>query len=123
MEPTLPGWQELQRQSKSFNDRQQNKIELLNHQIYRYKLLSENLKIIKSDRLIEKGEWIIYPLSDYEKIKTDGVNHKFSPNWSLPSKVIEVKNETAVVQLWGGGLRQVPLSIVHVLSIVQNRSI
>ena len=116
-EPLLPGWQGLRNQNDE-ELRDVKKTELRQQRLLREQLMSQNPVVVKSVSM-EVGDWVVYLLSNYEKMVTESKDSKmeYSPAWSLPAKVVEVKSEVVVVRPWGGksGTRQVPLSQVQKL--------
>lgn len=59
-------------------------------------------------------ESIIYLLSDYENRKNNEMT-KYSTLWSLPAKIVEVKDKVVVVKTWKETLRQVPFIQIYKL--------
>eukprot|EP00921_Rhytidocystis_pertsovi_P020260 GHVQ01032158.1.p2 GENE.GHVQ01032158.1~~GHVQ01032158.1.p2 ORF type:complete len:158 (-),score=13.67 GHVQ01032158.1:68-541(-) len=71
---------------------------------------------------IEIGQFVIYPLSSAERqsvATTAGETvSKYSPSWSLPSKVLLVKDkQLEVVEYATGKVRKVPLTQVRKLPV------
>jgi len=117
-EPVLPGWQSLVSEKATSASRQLAEV----NQIRGRNLIREVLKSERDPQLVAKpikvGDWIVYWLSNYEKLRDLSNNEllKYSPNWSLPAKVLELRSSTVTVQNWGTKrLRQVPLTFVRVL--------
>lgn len=81
-------------------------------QICRARLQEERqLRLVEAD--VKVGDWIVFWLSDYERSLSsrEGLT-KYSPKWSLPAKVSQVKDKTVIVKLWGDldCERQVPVA-------------
>jgi len=122
MEPTLPGWQHY---AWSHGDevRRAKLRELRYMSLIRSRLnLEDQLKIKEHVVSVKCGDWVVFVLSEYEKKQTLAnddklIAHKFSAGWSLPAKVIKVKDKICSVQVLGRNQepRQVPLSQVRKL--------
>ena len=114
-EPTLPGWQSIQRRNEENKERLTTLKEVRGREMCRFILdKDENLRLVEYD--VQPDDWIVYWLSDYEKKLENEGNIKYSASWSLPAKVKEIKDKTCVVILWGSQLeRQVPLAQVRCL--------
>eukprot|EP01071_Lankesteria_metandrocarpae_P012352 Lankesteria_metandrocarpae@DN5742_c0_g1_i1.p1 len=116
-EPTLPGWQKywdqhdgILRNQWQFEHRQQ---QLLRQQ------LANTIRGIGKTTNIKVGGWIVYYLSAAE-LRAEHYGEgmlKYTPHWSLPAKVIEVKDTTTVVQDWGQPNERRQLPLAHVRSL------
>lgn len=117
IEPTLPGWQPY-----AWNHpdqlRKAKLRELRYCAIIRNRLdLDDQLKMKDHVVSLKPGDWVVFTLSEYER-KTTKANdrepkvHKFLAGWSLPAKVVKVKDKVCYVQELGKTQepRQVPLS-------------
>lgn len=115
MEATLPGWQGLQHQDKCLSSRHLKRREERLKAIYRESLMQEQQVTLQVTENIKEGDWIVYLLSGYEQKALEGSESKYSPSWSLPAKVIKLKDRVCVVKTWQQRERQVPFTQVRVL--------
>jgi transposase InsO family protein len=120
MEPTLPGWQQLRRsipekgRKAVINDRRMR--DMMKAQV-RTELIAKS----EPDE-VEVGDIVVYSLSQYEQRRGQDVtkgepSNALAPKWSLPCKVLAVKDKTVDVALTGvsGAVRQVPFSMLRIL--------
>lgn len=116
-EPTLPGWQKYRNQHDDAL-RSLRLTELRQKQLLKAQLDRENYKVVQSDN-IQVGDWVVYLQSKYEKKVTspEGTNIKYSPLWSLPAKVTQVKPTIIYARNWGTSdePRQIPKTQVYKL--------
>lgn len=116
-EPTLPGWQFFRRKEDA-SVRKATMREHRHHQLIRSQINYEELKVSPLVLVLKPGDWVVYELSDYERKAASKENpttltsSKYLPSWSLPSKVLEVKDKVVIVQLMGQATssRQVPIN-------------
>lgn len=118
MEPTFPGWQKY-RQQDDAQLRQLQQQEHRNRALLKSVLQKEEYRLIPREKF-KLGDWVVFFRSQYEKsVSTpEGASLKYSPLWSLPAKVIDVRPGVLLVQEWGtyGRPRQVPMAHVRLLT-------
>lgn len=117
-EPNLPGLQGFQ-QRQSSTDHLTYLEHLRAHNIQR-QLLKENphLELVRKTQ-VKLNDWVVYLLPDYkENIKQDLIS-KFSHRWSLPAKIIAIKNNQITVENWGNK-RQVEIPISRIKHLQGN---
>ena len=119
MELTLPGWQRYRREASEAKLREASVREERLKAIARHQLQEEDtLRLLPTE--VKVGSWVVFWLSEYERrtqdLETPGA-HKYSPKWSLPAKVKEVRDKVCTVEPWGtpDKERQVPLAQVRLL--------
>jgi hypothetical protein len=62
------------------------------------------------------GDWVVYLLPNYERKVKENLATKFTKIWSLPAKIVAVKDKVLDVAEWPGRkIIQVPLSKVRIL--------
>ena len=119
IEPTFPGWQQLKKEvdeSLRSVSRQEARHRLLIHD----ELIARDISLMDSPTFVP-GQWIAYYLSGYERSKVHNVESqtslKYSPTWSLPCRIAQVKDNVLIVHEMGlkGFERQVPISQVKLL--------
>lgn len=119
LEPTFPGWQCL-KQEISEDSRTITRSEARHRLILKSELVARDVELTDVPQF-KVGQWVVFYLSDYEKTKTTGkegiTSFKYSPSWSLPCRVIEVKDKVLIVAEMGllGYHRQVPITQVKAL--------
>lgn len=115
MEPTLPGWQGLQIQSKDAETRLLRVAEHRGKALVKQRLMAdEQLTLVKSE--VKPGDWVVYLMGDKEVSDTYGSVHKYTIPWSAPAKVIEVVGNICKVAEWHTKReRQVPLTLTRKL--------
>lgn len=112
MEPTMPGWQSLQWQEKAVEVRVPKLQEHRKKEMVRLMLLKDEHLRLTRDK-IKIGDWIVYLITDAER---PSIHDKYSMSWSLPAKVVELKDKACVVLEWlVAKPRQVPLAHVRKL--------
>jgi hypothetical protein len=84
--------------------------------LIRRQLEQEDVKLVKKEQY-DVGQWVVYALSEYERKKRDAESgnltiDKYSPTWSMPCKVVQVKDKALEVVHIGAPdyIRQVPIS-------------
>jgi hypothetical protein len=86
------------------------------HALARASLLSDSSYHLTHSPTLKKGEWVVHLMPEYEKKIKKDLSKKFTSVWSLPSKVIEIKDKvTTVESLFSHRQTQVPLSKIRVL--------
>lgn len=115
-EPTLPGLQFLQSGSNDPTSHLDDLNSLHNNALCRKSLSSAQFNVVQSKSPIKVGDWIVYLLPTAgEKVKQDLVN-KFSKLWSLPAKVISIRDRQLTVTTWHSKIKvDVPLAKVRLL--------
>lgn len=121
-EPVFPGWQAW-RTEVDEDVRVARQAEMRVRSLVQEVLDENQLKSGRKDCEFSVGDWIVFWLSDYESLvahensKMVQYAAKFSPTWSLPSKIVEVRSETLVVAELGArsATRQIPLRLVRKL--------
>lgn len=113
--PVLPGWQGLSSEESELSRKY-----LLRHgELHRHleAFLPKDSELVGVD---EKGsnlklnDFVVFPYGDYEKRQADSgseMSPKYTPLWSLPSRVIRVgTKQVQVVEYGTGRLRKVPFA-------------
>lgn len=114
MEPQLPGWQRFQSQRKEIDIRHNYIHEIKARSMHNCRIREEN-KLTAVKERFQTGSWIIYPLSFYEQRQIPEKPFKYSLNWSLPAKIVQIRKDVAIVSNWLDRERQVPLSSIRIL--------
>lgn len=117
-EPTLPGWQAFAKRD-TVEERKEKLSQKRQLAMLRAKLVSEERKLEHPTNL-QVGDWIVYLSSVYEKetgARKEDCSTRYGPQWSLPSRVTEVKDKVVLCDICGipGSQRQVPLTQIRVL--------
>jgi hypothetical protein len=119
-EPVFPGWQQYQTVSDSAAIARQQQ-EMRQRALVKSRLLAQGFQA--KEKQVKVGDWVVFILSDYEKkcitLFSKSPNAEaHTTNWSLPAKVVEVKDKALVCHVMGRpyDVRQVSSSSVKVLS-------
>eukprot|EP00916_Digyalum_oweni_P009873 GHVL01016630.1.p1 GENE.GHVL01016630.1~~GHVL01016630.1.p1 ORF type:complete len:169 (-),score=6.04 GHVL01016630.1:253-759(-) len=123
MEPLLPGWQYLHKTVEE--DARRAMLNEKRHKTFlMYRLINEGYEAKKVSNP-KVGSWVVFPLSGYEKSKQDETSLKYAVGWSLPHKVVIMKDKALHCQMWGdpSRIRQVPLNSVRKLEGQMSSSI
>ena len=123
-EPIMPGWQSKRRDTQV--TRAHTLKEARERRQVQELLLKEERTL--SAETIRQDDWVVHPLSQYElSIQADMLksSRKYCGRWSLPCKVLEVKDRVAIVSPLGDPLRvrQVPIAQLKLLEKEVPRSL
>lgn len=116
-EPSLPGWQRYRASDPIQRERLQ---ETRLRAIYADQLRRESPGLMKETKFCV-GDWIVYWRGNHrhlEDVTTEQVvSNKFSSEWSLPARVVEVKDKVLMVHPWGrpNTRHQVPITKLRIL--------
>ena len=106
-EPIFPGWQNLAPANSVLRTKYVRSEQRLRQMILE-KLIQENRELTESLNEFEVGKWVVYPLGEHERqYATHPVssNLKYSPQWSLPAKITQLKNNALTVAVLGCPMR------------------
>jgi hypothetical protein len=119
MELALPGWQKYQREQSDKDIRKVTFETERLHQCARAQFARERAENAAANVSVAPGDWVVYHLSAYEKgtLETGNLNEKSKAGWSLPAKILSVKDKVCELLPWGARAtgRQVPLALVRKL--------
>lgn len=116
-EPTLPGW-------SKYRDSDPSNKELLRETRLRAlysKLLLHDEQAVIQKKSFNVGDWVIFWRGDRTHLEEASseiaASAKYSSDWSLPARVLEVRDKVLIVQPWGerSSPHQVPVTKVRVL--------
>ncbi len=115
-EPTLPGLQSFQTSSEP-SDHLVKLASLRANALCRANLQAEDKLItVQKKSPIKVGDWVVYLLpTSKEKVKQD-LSNKFSKLWSLPAKVVAVRDQQLTVSTWSTNIKvDIPVAKARVL--------
>jgi hypothetical protein len=128
-EPTLPGWQNF-RTENEYEAIPSARKETRERIAVRAHMLTEERALAPSK--VAKGDYVVWPLAASERAAEAadvgrGLRStvKYTPKWSLPAKVVELRGATAHVKALGTPdlLQQVPLSVLRVIPPTMPRTL
>ena len=113
-ELTMPGWQERRPNTEEAVDRGRRRLAEKQEWSVRCRYASDPQLKLKAME-VQPGDWVVYWLSDYERGRElRGRDTSYNAKWSLPARVLKVRDKQCTVICWGGDKSQRDVPIAHV---------